>query len=170
MENLFFLLASSFVFRLSYPKKLRNQLIADTGCSALFLTGNKRFKKSTTAKGDSLFFKEFSEKDVTFGVICIRMQGTYGLDEAIDLLAGYINKLKSPFYILHQIGLQKDTDWNTPLSRTLVDYWQDGNKSDWKVKGYTNGKYMAVLYVKNINQLEVSKQDLFLDSFHFKAA
>ena len=52
----------------------------------------------------------------------------------------------------------------------MEDYWQDGDQQDWKVKGYADGKTMAILYVKNIGRVEVKKQDLFLDGFHFKAA
>ena len=47
----------------------------------------------------------------------------------------------------------------------LVDYWQDEDSVDWKVKGYTDGHTIAVLYVKNINEISVEKQDEFLDSF-----
>ena len=32
------------------------------------------------------------------------------------------------------------------------------------------GKTLAVLYVKNIGNADVKRQDLFLDSFHFGAA
>ena len=170
MENLFILLATTFVLRLSTSRKFKNYLIADTGCSALMFSGNRQFKKTLTVTGDSLYFKEFTEKDITYGVICIRMNSNYELDDAMEMLHGYIDKLKTPFFILHQTGQQKDMDWNTVSSRTLVDYWQDREQVDWKVKGYTNGRYMAVLYVKNITDLEVKKQDLFLDSFHFHAA
>ncbi len=170
MENLFFLLATSLAIRLSYTKKLRNYKIADTGCSALLFSGKRRFKQTKTDSGDNLYFNEFCQKAITYGVICIQMKEWYDLDKALKMLGGYINKLKGPFYILHQTGLQKDVDWNTISSRTLVNYWQDGDKTDWKIKGYTNGKFIAILYVKNITQLDVGQQDLFLDSFHFQAA
>jgi hypothetical protein len=49
----------------------------------------------------------------------------------------------------------------------MVDYWQDEEGLDWKVKGYTDGRIIAVLYVKNINDISVEKQDKFLDSFCF---
>jgi len=85
------------------------------------------------------------------------------------MLRSYIEKLKAPLYILHNTGIDDDTDWNSEATRTVVDYWQDCNKKDWKVKGYTDGKTLAVLYVKNIGHVDVKKQDLFLDSFHFES-
>jgi hypothetical protein len=103
-------------------------------------------------------------------MICVDMNEQYSLTEAGEMLRSYIDKLRGPLYILHNTGIHEDTDWNSETSTTIVDYWQDCNKKDWKVKGYTNGKTLAVLYVKNIGNADVKRQDLFLDSFHFGAA
>ena len=83
------------------------------------------------------------------------------------MLFAYMHKLKGPFYIFHNVGSEKSADWNQTGTSTLVDYWQDAVGVDCKVKGYTNGRILAVLYVKNISEAEVSRQELFLDSFHF---
>ena len=86
------------------------------------------------------------------------------------MLADYMNKLKDPFLVNHEVGLEASKDWNQAGSVCLVDHWQDAGGVDCKVKGYTDGQVMAVLYVKNICAGEVSKQEEFLDSFHFKGA
>ena len=168
MENLLFILATSFVLRLSAPRKFRSCFIGDTGCSVLVFSEDK-FDQTKTENGDDLYFYESTEEKVTYGIICISMKETLGLDKATLMLEHYINKLKSPLQILHHTGIAPDEDWNTADSRTVTDYWQDRSKTDWKVKGYTNGRYIAVLYVKNIGQVAVNKQDLFLDSFHYNA-
>lgn len=102
-------------------------------------------------------------------MICIQLNRFYTLKDAENMLTAYLDKLRGPFYILHNTGIQDDADWNSESSITLIDYWQDGHKRDWKVKGYTNGKVLAVLYVKNIGNADVRKQDHFLDCFHFNA-
>jgi len=78
--------------------------------------------------------------------------------------------LRAAFFILHNTGLANACDWNHHSSVTLTDYWQDSDQQDWKIKAYTNGKAIAILYVKNIGHVEVKKQDLFLDGFLFRAA
>jgi hypothetical protein len=166
MENLILFLATSLLFRGPSNRKVKNQLIGHTGCSAL-LANDDVLESSTTASGDQLYFHEFREKNVHYGMICVQMNTEHDLEEAEIMLSAYINKLKGPFYILHNTGIHEDADWNSEDSKTIVDYWQDCNKKDWKVKGYTNGKTLAVLYVKNIGHVDVKKQDLFLDSFHF---
>jgi hypothetical protein len=52
---------------------------------------------------------------------------------------------------------------------TITDYWQDKAGIDWKVKGYTNGKVLSLLYVKNISNATVRAHDTYLDGFRFSA-
>jgi hypothetical protein len=169
MENLILFLATSLVIRFSSSKKIRLQFIGNTGCSAL-LSSDTKLESSLTQCGDLLYFHEFKDKKVTYGMICIDMTHQYSLTEAEEMLRSYIDKLRGPLYILHNTGIHEDADWNSETSKTIVDYWQDCNKKDWKVKGYTNGKTLAVLYVKNIGNVDVKKQDFFIDSFHFGTA
>jgi hypothetical protein len=166
MENLIFLLATSLVLRRSPAKKLQHYYIGDTGCSAL-LSSKHDFEKTSTESGDDLYFHEYSEGQVTFGIICIDLREQYDPEHATEMLRAYINKLKRPFFVLHQTGLQKDMDWNNVSSSTVIDYWQDADKNDWKIKAYTNGRFMSILYVKNIAQAEAANVDFFLDSFYF---
>lgn len=168
MENLLYLLASSLMQKLSAPAKFRSYLIGNTGCSALFLSQYSSFEKIKSKTGDDLYFGEFKDNKVTYGIICVSLLDTYSLEEAEALLANYMNKLKKPFHILHSTGINSCTNWNNSNTSSLTDYWQDVEKKDWKIKGYTDGKVLSLLYVKNIGQGDVRKQDIYLDSFHFK--
>jgi hypothetical protein len=169
MENLLLILATSFVLRLSATRKLHYSFIDKTGCFLFFPKGIP-FETQKTDSGDDLYFNEFTEKDVTYGVICVKMQNRYSPEEAVEMLGRYMNQLRGPFFVFHQVGQEKAKDWNQESSLTLVDYWQDARGRDCKVKGYTDGNTLAVLYVKNIGEVEVTRQDAFLDSFHFCAA
>ena len=167
MENLILFLATTLVIRLSSNKRTKLQLIGNTGCSALL--SDNRLDSNLTQSGDRLYFQEFKDNGVTYGMICVQMNDQYELYEAEEMLRCYMANLKAPLYILHNTGIHDDADWNSEATRTVVDYWQDCSKKDWKVKGYTDGKTLAVLYVKNIGHVDVKKQDLFLDSFHFES-
>jgi hypothetical protein len=166
MENLIIFLASSFVLRLSAPGSLRNKEIGNTGCSALFFP-DQDINCGHTGCADQLYVSRLSRKEVSYGMICIHLHEAHDLATATDMLAAYLNKLQEHFSILHSTGLHQAVDWNTASSKAVVDYWQDRDQKDWKVKGYTNGKTIAVLYVKNIGQADIKSQDLFLDGFHF---
>jgi hypothetical protein len=166
MENLFFLLATSFASRFITPRKFKVQVIGNTGCSAL-LFSDSGLECTKTESGDQFYFYESVQKDVTYGMICIHLQEDYSMPDAVEMLNSYITKLKGPFYILHTTGLRQIADWNSATTTVFTDYWQDSNQEDWKIKGYTNGKVLAILYVKNIGHAATEKHELFLDSFHF---
>src|SRR6476620_2928826 len=130
MENLMLLLATSLVVRLAPNKTERNKFIGDTGCSSLVFSANARFRKSITESGDDLYFHEHEEAGHAYGVICVQLNRDYGLHEATELLEHYMEALKGPFFILHQTGLKKETDWNAESTRKVVDYWQDSNQDE----------------------------------------
>jgi hypothetical protein len=164
MENLIFLLTASLVLYKSAkkPKKIR---IGDTNCSVLF-SPDAVFDYTRSDDGDELYFAEYTEKEVSYGVLCARISSKVPLDEARDIMDSYLTRLHKPFHALYNTGI----DLCQPFSPEtdciqMVDYWQDEDEMDWKVKGYTDGQIIAVLYVKNINQSTVEQQDLFLDSF-----
>ncbi len=170
MENLLFLFATSIVLRISSNRSAKNHLIADTGCSVFLFSRNMNFETVKTKKGDKLYYKEFYEEGVQYGIICIKLKEFYLLDEAEELLRTYMFKLKKSLCIQQTTGIHRCTNWNDQSSVSVMDYWRDADGEDWKVKGYTNGQVMSVLYIKNISHSDVRKEDLFLDSFYFPIA
>lgn len=153
------------LWRLKSPR-FRNRKIANTGCIA-FLPKDIPFKTKKTPDGGLFCCTEFIHEEITYGVICISLDKELSLNKARKILAAYMKKLHGPFFIFHSIGLTRDADWNSSVTCALVDYWQDAGGADWKIKGYTDGKSIGILYLKNIAKTDVVLQDKFLDSFHF---
>ena len=96
MENLILFLATSLVIRFSSSKRIKLQLIGKSNCSALLCSDN-RIDSSLTQSGDRLYFHEFHDKNVTYGLICVQMNDDYTLIEAEEMLRCYIDKLKGTF-------------------------------------------------------------------------
>jgi hypothetical protein len=163
MENLFMFLATSLVLRIPQPK-FKRYLLGANGCSTLLVSGNNTIHFKHTKDGDRVYFYEQEVNDVTFGMISVQMKEVFTLNQAENILVHYINKIRRPFHISHNISMEMEKK-NQVL--TLTDYWQDEQGIDWKVKGYTNGKTVAVLYVKNIADSFVDEQDHFLNGFRF---
>lgn len=170
MENLIILIATSLVMRLSTSRNFKNHIIGSTGCSTLLpVQDNEPFDVTRTVSGDLLYFHECSHKKVTYGIICIQLEQSSCLEEATEMLESYLNRLRVPFSIPYNTGVHEGSDWNNEASVCRVDYWQDEEGLDWKVKGYTDGNILSVLYVRNIGHVPVKRQDHFLDGFHFHA-
>lgn len=167
MENLFFFLATSLAFRLSTTRQCKQRLIGNTGCSALLYAQPHELNPVKTASGDDLYFYEYRNKAVTYGIILINGTEDRDLLIATEMLSHYIDKLQTPLFVKHSIGASRETDYYGTEQSILHDFWQDDEGQDWQVKGYTNGQQMAVLYVKNIAEADSDSIDEYLDSFHF---
>ena len=128
-------------------------MIGDTNCSVNF-SPDAVFDFTESEEGDQLYFAEY------------KVHSTLPLEEAQEVMGTYLNRLRKPFNALYNTGVDLCQTWDKDdTSIKMVDYWQDEDNLDWKVKGYTDGEFIAVLYVKNINEITVEKQDEFLDSF-----
>jgi|SRR5215218_8537717 len=124
-----------------------------------------RFRKTKT--GDLMQVSECKENDVTYGVIAIKLKEAYtNLADAETVLKHFMLQLQSIFAIVHTTGIHAAPE-ETGHKTAIVDYWQDVEQKDWKVKGWTNGYSMAVLYIKNIGLVPVAKEDCFLNGAVF---
>jgi hypothetical protein len=162
MENLFAYLANSFARHL-LPTKFRRYFLG-SGCSALLLSHPPKLHYKTTRDGERISFYEQPAGQVIYGLIMIPMKDLFTLHQAEMILVQYINRLRKPFAIAYNITMHVEKGDGI---LTLTDYWQDEQGTDWKIKGYTNGKTISLLYVKNIGHSAVAEHDEFLNGFQF---
>ena len=160
MENLLMFLATSLVLRIPKPKFKR--YLIGSGYSALLVSGHNTLHYKTTKEGDRVRFYDHEVDNVTYGLITVHMKELYTLHQAENILVQYINRLRRPFGIAYNISMEIEKNKGMI---TICDYWQDDNGCDWKIKGYTNGKIIGLLYVKNISSSPVKEHDDFLNGF-----
>jgi hypothetical protein len=165
MENLILLLTASFAYYNASPKELKTLPIGNTSCSLQLLTGTE-FYTTRTDEGDLLHFAEYGERQCRYGLVFGELTDRLNYEEAYTLLASYMNDLREPFDVQHHLGV-RDVEKRKTNFIELTDFWQDNDGLDWEVKGYTDGRHVAVLYVKNIGALHSSRQEAFLNSFSF---
>ena len=162
MENLLMFLATSLVLRIPKPKFKR--YLIGSGYSALLVSGHNTLHYKTTKEGDRVYFYDQLVGDVTYALITVQMKELYTLHQAENILVQYINGLRKPLEIAYNISMEIEKNEGI---LTITDYWQDEKGIDWKVTGHTNGKTIAVLYVKNIGSSPVKEHDAFLNGFRF---
>ena len=165
MENFFLLLATGLAWRISAPK-FKRYIIGKTGCTSLLLSTETTLHVQSTHDGERVYFYEHAVKDVTYGLITVHMQQRHSQVQAERVLTQYVNSIRKPFGIFYNTGTFTERGGDAV---TLSDYWQDEEEVDWKVKGYSNGKIIAVLYVKNINNALSKEHDAYLNGFRFSS-
>lgn len=166
MENLLLLFATSLVWRISAPK-FKRYLIGRTGCSSLLLTGETTLHIQPTKDGERVYFYEHDANGVTYGLITVNMKNLHTIEQAESILVQYVNRIRRPFGISHNVYQEME---KSLTSVSLTDYWQDEEGIDWKIRAVSNGKIVAVLYVKNIGDAAAREHDAYLNGFRFPAA
>jgi hypothetical protein len=123
--------------------------------------------RKRTKTGDLVQVYEYKDNDATFGIITIRLKNRYAkLQQAEPVLTEFMQQLQPTFAVQHTTGRMVDYE-PQQTKMAVIDYWQDVEGTDWKVKGWTDGKTMAVLYIKNIAQVPVEKEGFFLNGALF---
>jgi hypothetical protein len=106
---------------------------------------------------------------LNYGVICVKLRQSFkDLDQAENALISYLDYLKSSFKITKSAGYGKGHRLaNNENTRGVIDYWEDKEKNNWKVKGWTNKNYIGVMYAYSLKELPETKLNLYLDGFRF---
>lgn len=142
--------------------------VSSCGCTAR-LPAQPLTKKLRDEKGNPVYVGQAKEQHVTYGFATVELeQHLYNREEAEQTLFLFMEAMHPSFNIEYTTALTHGyTHPHSPHVWGMTDYWQDKDGQDWKVKGWTDGRIMTVLYVKNIGGVSFERQDAFLNSFQF---
>jgi len=162
-----FLFVSSFT--LSYSQPLKKYAIGGTGCT---VESYCEPKFGITYSGDSakVFTSECGNNDIYYMVICIQVKQTLTpVSKAEAALITYTNHLKTQFKVISSTGFSTGHKLNgRENTRGIIEYWKDNEQFNWKIKGWTDGKFIAVLLSYSKKELPETTVDPFLDGLLFK--
>ena len=161
-------LVTGFYFD-SIAQSLKKYPIGDSGCSAYFFCTPSKFEMAFSDDSSKVYTGDCKSADsLTYGIICVKLKDKIeDIRQAEDLTITYLDYLKKNFDISSAVGYGKghrlEGKENT---RGIIDYWKDKTGDEWKIKAWTNGKFISVLYVSASGSLnETSKVNVFLDGF-----
>jgi hypothetical protein len=121
-----------------------------------------------TSENELLHYANCSEGNVHYGVLCAVLNKSLNYFEAEEKLSRFTDSVREGLNIPYNVGISTGNmlrDEKNTLG--INDYWQDKKGIDWEVRGYSDGKYMAVLYVKGITACDSAKMEAFFNSFEF---
>ena len=171
MKKLFLLLLlCQCCFIQSYSQLLKKYPISNSGCSAYFFCNPGTFTLNYSEDSARVYTGECNRNDVMYGIICIKLKEAIpDMTAAEDILVAYLDFLKSSFKITASAGYGKGHRLrNNENIHGMIDYWQDGEKNNWKIKGWTDRKYIAVLYAYAKGELPEQDVNVFLDGMVFE--
>ena len=143
--------------------------IATTGCTVYMYCAPGRFEEDYSEDSSKVYTAECEKDGVHYGIVCVKLlTPVENLSESEDLLASYLDYLKINFNIKSAVGYGKGNRLNNnENTRGIVDYWADDQKNNWKIKAWTDKKFIGVLYAYSAKELPEVKVDVFLNSLRF---
>lgn len=173
MNNLLWLIVTCTCCSNLFGQSIKKYPVGDSGCSAYFFCTPSKFNVSYSDDSSKVYTGDCMATDsLTYGVICIKLKEKVGdIQQAEDLTISYLDYLKTNFDINSAVGYGKghrlEGKENT---RGIIDYWKSKTGNELKIKGWTDGKFIGVLYVYANGSLnETNRVNLFLDGFRLPA-
>lgn len=159
---IFLLLASTT----STAQNLKKYPIGNSGCS-FYNYCESKFKLDYSSDSSKVYTGECKIGDVTYGVICVTLLNpVIDLVAAEDLMIAYVDYLKSSFSIEKSAGYGKGHRLNNNEdTRGILDYWEDSENDKWKIKAWTDGRYIGFMYAYSSKDIPEQKVNIFLDGF-----
>jgi hypothetical protein len=143
--------------------------IGNTGCTVQVYCFPGRFDTYDLEDGSTVYADDCEKEAVTYGIYCVKLKKPLtDLTAAEDTIITYLDFLKLDYGIVKSNRYDKghllNKDENT---RGVKDTWEDADKNKWKVKAWTNGNFICVLYVFSGKELPDKKTEVFLEGLRF---
>lgn len=151
-------------------QSLTKYAISNSGCSAFLYCDPGDIRHQISADTSEIYTAECTNGSTSYGLFCAKFASPIrNLQDAEDVLTDYMDYLKkSVFNITTSTGYVKGQRLNgREDTRGIMDSWQDGDKQGYKVKGWTNGKYLCVLYAYSKKEIAEADVKPFLDGIVF---
>jgi hypothetical protein len=149
-----------------FSQSLKKYPVSNSECS-LYSYCEATYQMSLSEDSSKVYTGECNVADVWYGVICVKLLTPLpDLTMAEDLVISYLDYLKINFEIKKAAGYGKGHRLNNnENTRGIIDYWEDAELDKWKVKAWTDGKFIGFMYARSKKELPEQKVNVFLDGF-----
>ncbi|MBS1586393.1 MAG: hypothetical protein JSS82_12690 [Bacteroidetes bacterium] len=164
------LLSVSLMIALSTTaQSLKKYPISNSGCSAYFFCDPGIFEITKSPDSSEVYTAECKTDEQAYGIICIKLKEKIAdLQQSEDVMVQYLDFLKTELKIAKAAGYGKGHRLkNSEATRGIIDYWEDQDKDNWKINAWTNGAYIAVMYVYSKKELVETKANLYFEGLRF---
>ena len=151
----------------AFAQSLKKIPISNSGYSMYSYCGPSKFDFDYSEDSSKVYTGECVNSEVHYGVICIKLlRPITDLAAAEEVMISYLDFLKADFHVKTSTGYGKGHILNkNENTRGVLDYWKDTENNNWKVKAWTDGKVIGVMYAYSQKELPESKVNVFLDGF-----
>jgi hypothetical protein len=165
--KLTFFVILTLTLGIAHSQTLKKYAVSNSGCSVYMYCDPGKFDVDFSEDSSKVYTAQCDKDGVTYGIICIKLLVPVSeLNSAEELVISYLDYLKADFHIKKAAGYGKGHQLSSnPNTRGILDYWDDADGNHWKVKAWTDGKIIGVLFAYSKKELVETKADVFLNSF-----
>ncbi len=169
MRHLLLLLFSAYCLLSVSAQDAAKVAISNTGCTVQVFCFPGRFDSYDLEDGSTVYADDCEKEGVTYGIYCVKLKTPVGnLDAAEDTVITYLDFLKLDYGIVKSKGYDKGHKLNkNDATRGIYDTWEDADKNKWKLKAWTNGNLICILYMFSGKELPDKKTEIFLEGLRF---
>ncbi len=152
---------------ITHAQSLKKYPISNSGCFLYSYCSPGKFDFDFSEDSSKVYTGECVNSEVTYGIICIKLLKPISeLSAAEEMMISYLDFLKADFHVKSSAGYGKGHTLNkNENTRGIVDYWKDTGNNNWKVKAWTDGNFIGVMYANSQKELPEQKVNVFLEGF-----
>ena len=169
MKNLLLLLLVNFcVMTFAQTPRFKKYNVGETPVQ-IYLPTEPKWDKSLSEDGSEVYFYDDLFGKINYTAIIVKLSSDIEVGKNDALLESYMTYLEDSVFSLDQkAGYGKGhTLDNQPTVKGLLQIGKSKEGKEYKILGWTDGKYIAVLATSSLEEMNYSIHELFLKGIRF---
>ncbi|HQC06472.1 MAG TPA: hypothetical protein PK067_05575 [Kaistella chaponensis] len=135
----------------------------------IYLPTEPKWDQSTSEDGSEIFIYDDLFGNMNYSAIIVKLHPTVVNDKPENLLESYMIYLEKAVFTLDQkAGFGKGhTLENQPNVKGILQMGKSKDGKEYKIMGWTDGKYIAVLATSSLEEMNYNIQEMFLRGIRF---
>ena len=143
--------------------------IGSTGAKT-YMPKKEEFKVDDSPDGSKVYTAEVLYKNIYYDIIFVKLKDPVNgtSSELVGLLTSYLDFFKKQFEITSSEGYTKGFNLNGNSGiYGVTDNWKDKESNKWKIGGWVNSKYIAIIFNYSVNEPSQADFDYIRNGFVF---
>ena len=169
MKNIFILFFVGFSLMVfAQTPRFKKYVVAETQMQ-IYLPTEPKWDQSTTGDGSEVYVYDELFGTINYTAIIIKISSTITNKDPENLLESYmIFSEDSVFSLDQKAGFGKGhTLDNQPNVKGILQMGKSKDGKEYKIMGWTDGKFIAILSTSSLEEMNVNIQELFLRGIRF---
>ncbi|MCB9285438.1 MAG: hypothetical protein H6563_15340 [Lewinellaceae bacterium] len=164
-------LATSLCAKAQDFPRLQKFSIGESGFQAYLPSYPENLELTWSEDSSMVWAGDVEAGGLLFGLVCVQLAEPLEDDDDLQLglLESYLDYLQEAFNVIESAGYGRGhTLESSPGAKGVLDYWVDSDGYTWKIKGWINTRYIAVLYIGGgEEEPNINGANMFLDGIRF---